>query len=895
MDGILSWFASPLHQALAGGALVLILLVVLRRLRRRKPGGPAPEIQRLLQAGHFLEAARIEEKQGKLEAALDHYLQAQKPTRAAQLAQRLGRQRQAAELYERARDFPRAIVLYRQAGMGQKADELAKASAAAESPAPGSAPLAAETAFMSPLERAQRAELAFRECHLRSQKGDLHAKAQVEELGREAAEALLAAGDTERAAALCRDAGLTDQAINLYVNLLGNPGAAAALLADRGDHKRAAELYEAAGEKERALASWLHWSKKQQDPLVCVPEVDRLGREAVFELLQSVVKDRPLASDTVALHHRVAAAYEERQSPEAAAPLLERILEVEPENQAAREGLLRVRQLISVASAPAAAAVAAPDLGSAKTQRPTTAPSQASLPAAATPAQEGVERLLDNPAIERLVSEVAAAAASQAAHLVRSKRLSGPVQVVMAEGAVAKTTRLRKGTSPGVVSVSLHLLEDEAVQQMREGPNAEEIQEEIGGHAPSPGNAEQYYRLGLAQVVAGEWLAARKAFEAVDRVEPGFRDAAARAGQIAKWQQAVTATLRGPASGEQDPLAERYQLLGEIGRGGMAVVYRAFDQALGREVAMKFLSEEVSKEKISSEMFQREARAAAQLNHTSIVTVYDVGVLGGRAFICMELVTGTSVEKLIQSQGRLQVLETLRIAVAMLDALEYAHTRNIIHRDIKPSNIMRNDLGVVKLMDFGLAKSLDGPGKSTVIAGTPAYMPPEQFTGTGLGPTTDLFALGASLYEMLAGKPPFEGMRRDKPPPRLSSLNPNVPKALEGVIHRSLELEQERRFPSAAEMARPIQQILGSVTSYLQKRSGGAAATMMGVGAPAKTEPAKAEPAKAEPAKAEAARAEPGKPELGMPAKAEAAKPEAAKPVGPAGTLLLGGQPPERR
>jgi serine/threonine-protein kinase len=219
------------------------------------------------------------------------------------------------------------------------------------------------------------------------------------------------------------------------------------------------------------------------------------------------------------------------------------------------------------------------------------------------------------------------------------------------------------------------------------------------------------------------------------------------------------------------------------------------------------------------EMFQREARAAAQLNHPNIVTIYDVGTLNGRAYICMELVGGITAEKLIEKEGRLKVLDALRVAVPTLKAMSFAHSRNIIHRDIKPSNIMRNDIGVVKLMDFGLAKSTESGAQTTLIAGTPFYMPPEQFTGKNVNNQSDIFAIGATIYEMIAGKPPFEGMMRDEPPPSLRTIVPSVPKILDQVILRALEFDQANRWPNVDEMLEPIEDIVASAAAYVAKQA----------------------------------------------------------------------------
>ncbi|MBU1743566.1 MAG: serine/threonine protein kinase, partial [Proteobacteria bacterium] len=263
-------------------------------------------------------------------------------------------------------------------------------------------------------------------------------------------------------------------------------------------------------------------------------------------------------------------------------------------------------------------------------------------------------------------------------------------------------------------------------------------------------------------------------------------------------------------------LSERYTLHGELGRGGMAVVYRARDEALGREVALKFLSEEISNKRGMVELFQREARAAAQLNHPNIVTVYDTGELSGRTFIAMELVEGETIEDILDRQGRLKIIDALRISEAVLNALDYAHSKRIVHRDIKPSNIMRNSFNVVKLMDFGLAKSFDSSAKTTAICGTPLYMAPEQFVGRNIDARTDVFAAGATIYEMITGTPPFTDIRRDKPPKRLRGIIRKVPAVIDEMIARSLAFEREDRFEHAGQMLAITRGILEQVNSRME-------------------------------------------------------------------------------
>ncbi len=228
----------------------------------------------------------------------------------------------------------------------------------------------------------------------------------------------------------------------------------------------------------------------------------------------------------------------------------------------------------------------------------------------------------------------------------------------------------------------------------------------------------------------------------------------------------VPVYIAGVTDGGIGETISHYRLLEKLGAGGMGVVYLAEDVRLGRTVALKFLSQELSGAPAAIERFQREARAASALNHPHICTVYDVGEQDGRHFIVMEVLEGTPLNALIAS-GQRPVDEVLEIGIGLADALAAAHAKGIIHRDIKPANIFVTDRGQAKLLDFGLARpprtaAGDGPTEEQLtspgsLLGTPAYMSPEQVRGDVVDHRTDLFSLGAVLYEMTTGQQPFPG------------------------------------------------------------------------------------------------------------------------------------------
>ncbi len=258
-------------------------------------------------------------------------------------------------------------------------------------------------------------------------------------------------------------------------------------------------------------------------------------------------------------------------------------------------------------------------------------------------------------------------------------------------------------------------------------------------------------------------------------------------------------------------LADRYELGEVIGRGGMGTVYRAVDSVLGRPVAVKLLPGPLSDhDPTSVARFEREARAAAALNHPAVVAVYDTGADVTSRFIVMELIVGRSLEAILRQDGPLAPDRAAAIAARVADALAAAHAAGIVHRDIKPANVMVASDGTVKVLDFGIARAIDGTTltQNAVVLGTAAYMSPEQASGQPADERSDIYSLGCVLYTMLAGHPPFSGdgvaailhQHANIAPRPLRDEGNRVPRWLEAIVLQMLEKSPDQRPQSAAEV-----------------------------------------------------------------------------------------------
>src|ERR1700758_4455767 len=265
----------------------------------------------------------------------------------------------------------------------------------------------------------------------------------------------------------------------------------------------------------------------------------------------------------------------------------------------------------------------------------------------------------------------------------------------------------------------------------------------------------------------------------------------------------------------------RYEILSELGRGAMGIVYKARDPQIDRLVALKTVSlwgQEPDEEKEFRLRFMNEAQAAGRLHHSGIVSVFDVGENPENhdPYIVLEYVQGESLNRILSREKKLTLERSLKLAEAIADALDYAHAQGVIHRDIKPANILITQEGRAKIADFGIAKlnlaHFTVPGR---VLGTPAYMAPEQLSGESVDGRSDLFSLGVILYAMVTGHSPFQGTSAttvcfkvaNREPVPVSALDLNLPRELDTVIARSLAKDPKKRYQRGAEFAEAVAEL----------------------------------------------------------------------------------------
>ena len=354
----------------------------------------------------------------------------------------------------------------------------------------------------------------------------------------------------------------------------------------------------------------------------------------------------------------------------------------------------------------------------------------------------------------------------------------------------------------------------------------------LGEEEPGRHNVDLIYKVARCYEALGELDSAQEHYRSVMKYNDRYADTRNR---LMKLKGKVSSPARSDRSAniDKEPLSSgssrqsarsssvvdnklrhaRYEILDEIARGGMGIVYRARDKVLNRVVAFKILSENLKRNKTAVDYFLREARAAAAMSHPNIVTVFDAGEQGGEYYMAMEYVEGETLKSLVKRQGAFPEPLVRFVAVHSCRGLSYAHEKGLVHRDIKSGNLMLTKDRNLKIMDFGLAKFVEEQQKDhTRAIGTPYYMSPEQILGKELDGRSDIYSLGITLFECATGRVPFHKgdlayHHLHTPAPALRSLNPELSSQLERVISKCMRKPSEERFQTATEFLEALKLI----------------------------------------------------------------------------------------
>jgi serine/threonine protein kinase len=284
-------------------------------------------------------------------------------------------------------------------------------------------------------------------------------------------------------------------------------------------------------------------------------------------------------------------------------------------------------------------------------------------------------------------------------------------------------------------------------------------------------------------------------------------------------------------------LEGRYQVLKELGRGGMGIVFQAYDKQLKEQVAIKILSPLLSNNTEALERLKLEVSAARRVTHANVIRIHDISEINGLHFVSMEYFQGQNLKEYIRQSGELSMMQAFQIASQLCEGLDAAHRQSVIHRDLKSQNIIINLNNHIKIIDFGLARTAQREGMTAtgLIMGTPEYMAPEQVAGKKVDERADIYSLGIILYELFTGRVPFEadsaiavGFKQVKEdPPAPSSFNPQISSEVETIILRALQKEPLKRYRSVAELRAELENAVLKPVSQLPvittERKGGEA------------------------------------------------------------------------
>jgi eukaryotic-like serine/threonine-protein kinase len=721
----------------------------------------------LARQGHLAEAGEVAFASGLLDRAAEYFERAGELVRAAEIHHQLGRPAAAAELYRKADQPEHAGALY--AGLeehGLAADcyfEAGRLSVAGELYEKAGQHQQAGECFAR-CEFHRHAAQAFAQAKLWLRAAESLEAAILEEGGRVGA-GQDPARERELRAMVSKAARLYEQADRLeqaeqVLERGGFAAAAAEIALRRGCVEKAAELFAQAGDAPRA-ADALRRAGREQEAAQLLAEYHR-DRDEVSEAARLFQEAGDFAS-AGDLHRRLeefqaaAECYRRGGDPAQAGEMFRRAGDPQ-----------RAAECFAEAGHWVEAAECAADLGD--------------------PLQE-------------------------AAHLARAGRFLQAGRLLAAQGRHEEAIQaLQQVPSEAPDSGAAAVLLGELFGARGQPALAIDALRRAVQSGPAEGErAEVLYGLARALEEAGELGEAAGVYEQVLAARYGHRDAEAR---LASVRQRLRGRSGQPAGAAHAPLAERYEIEGELGRGGMGIVYKARDKVLDRVVALKVLPDALHENPRALDNFLREAKSAAKLNHPNIVTVYDAGSQNGQYYIAMEYVDGTTLKEVVRRRGAIAPAPLARILLQLCEALEFAHRAKVIHRDIKTANVMWTRAQKAKIMDFGLARLVEEVrNHTTLVSGTPYYMSPEQTLGRQVDHRTDLYSFGVSLFEMATGRLPFtEGNipyhHVHTPAPDARTVHAQVPPLLARIISRCLEKDPARRFQSAGEMAALVRQAL---------------------------------------------------------------------------------------